>query len=584
MISLESLYGEGWLLMLKKMKISQKLFATIIISILFLIVVGIIGLSNMNTMNNNTERIYNSNLLALEKLYPFQSNINKTLRDLEHILNYSFAADVNVVAEDIKDISDNNDKLLSEYEKMSHSSQKEEEDYSKAKAILIKYRDVRVKIVNYVKEGNYQEANKLYNEEYFILKEQLDDSINTVIQDNITSAENSLNSSRTVFKSTTIFQTGIIIIVALTMFILAVVMMKWFTKRIAAIIRYAENLAQGDLTQGVNIIAEDEIGEMGKALSAATGKMRELVSELVNGMQDMSASSEELTATVEEVSATMVNIKESTQGIAQGNAELSSSAEGLNATSEEIEDLTNKLADRAVNGDKASTEIMERAIDIKNKAEESSITANKLYDEKETKIKKAIYDTKIVVEIGKMAEVIGEISEQTNLLALNASIEAARAGEAGKGFAVVAEEVRKLAEQSGDAVTNIRGTVAEVRNAIKNLVINTNDVLKFIDNQVKPDYEMIKSVGQQYQQDAEFVSQMSKEIAVSSNTISESVSEMNASIMNVSATTQQSAANSEEILASISQATAAAEEVSKQAQSTSELSEKLTELAGRFKI
>ena len=162
---------------------------------------------------------------------------------------------------------------------------------------------------------------------------------------------------------------------------------------------------------------------------------------------------------------------------------------------------------------------MERAIEIKKKAEESSITANKLYDEKETKIRKAIYDTKIVVEIGKMAEVIGEIAEQTNLLALNASIEAARAGEAGKGFAVVAEEVRKLAEQSGDTVTEIKRTVGEVRDAIKNLVINTNDVLKFIDNQVKPDYEMIKVVGQQYQQDAEFVSQMSKEISLSSNTM-----------------------------------------------------------------
>lgn len=570
--------------MLKKMKISQKLFAAILINVLFLIIVGIIGLSNMNTMNNNTERIYNSNLMALEKLYPFQSNVNKTLKDMEHIINESFATDVNVVAEDIKNISDNNDKLISEYEKIPHSSQKEEADYSKSKTILIKYRDARVKIVNYVKEGNYQEANKLYNGEYATLKEQLDYSINTVIEDNVTSAENSFNSSLNVFKSTTMFQTGIIIIAALTMFILGFLSVRWLTKRLAAITSYAENLAQGDLTQEVEIIAEDEIGHMGRALSTATGNMRKLVSELVTGMQDMSASSEELTATVEEVSATMVNIKESTQGIAQGNAELSSSTEGLNATSEEIGDLTNKLENRAVNGDKASTEIMQRAINIKNKAEESSITANKLYDEKETKIKKAIYDTKIVVEIGKMAEIIGEISEQTNLLALNASIEAARAGEAGKGFAVVADEVRKLAEQSGDAVTKIRGTVVEVRNAIKNLVINTNDVLKFIDNQVKPDYEMIKSVGQQYQQDAEFLSQMSKEIALSSNTISESVSEMNASIMNVSATTQQSAANSEEILGSISQATEAAEEVSKQAQSTSELSEKLTELAGRFKI
>ncbi|WP_066623995.1 methyl-accepting chemotaxis protein [Clostridium magnum] len=571
-------------MVLKKMKISQKLFATITISVLFLILVGIVSLLNMNTMNNNAEKIYNVNLLALEKLYPFQSNVNKTLRNMEHIINSNFKYDVISTEEELKKITDTNNQLLSEYEKIPHSSQKEEEYYGKAKIILTKYRDVREKIVSSAKEGNYEEAIKLYNGEYFPLKEELDDSINMLIEDNVKSAENSFNSSGEVFESTTKLYTAIIVIVALIMTILGFVFTKWLKRRISDITSYAENLAQGDLTQEVKITTEDEIGQMGRSLNVATSNMRELVSELINGMQDMSAASEELTATMEEVSATMENIKQSTQGIVQGNTELSSSTEGLSETSEEIGELTNKLADRAVNGDKASTKIMERAINVKNKAEESSITATKLYEEKEAKIKKAIYDTKIVVEIGKMAEVIGEIAEQTNLLALNASIEAARAGEAGKGFAVVAEEVRKLAEQSADAVTKIRKTIVDVRDAIKNLVVNSNDVLKFVDIQVKPDYEMLKSVGQQYQQDAEFLSQMSKEMSLSSNTISNSVSEMNASIMSVSATTQQSVGNSEEILGSISQATAAAEEVAKQAQSTSELSEKLTQMAHRFKV
>ncbi len=55
--------------MFKKIKISQKLIITSIVSALFLIVVGGIGLSNMNVLNNNTNIIYNNNLLDLQKLY-----------------------------------------------------------------------------------------------------------------------------------------------------------------------------------------------------------------------------------------------------------------------------------------------------------------------------------------------------------------------------------------------------------------------------------------------------------------------------------------------------------------------------------
>ena len=119
----------------------------------------------------------------------------------------------------------------------------------------------------------------------------------------------------------------------------------------------------------------------------------------------------------------------------------------------------------------------------------SAMTATSKAEEGEAQVEKAINQISIVSdtvnstahiieglgvksqEIGQMVDLITNIADQTNLLALNAAIEAARAGEQGRGFAVVAEEVRKLAEESGEAAKQIAGLVKEVQHEANSAVV-----------------------------------------------------------------------------------------------------------------
>jgi methyl-accepting chemotaxis protein len=196
----------------------------------------------------------------------------------------------------------------------------------------------------------------------------------------------------------------------------------------------------------------------------------------------------------------------------------------------------------------------------------------------------AIEDSKVVEQVKMMADSIGSIAEQTNLLALNAAIEAARAGEQGRGFAVVAEEVRKLAEQSSEAVTNIQNMVSQVQNAVSKLSKSGQDVLDFMANNVKPTYELLMNTGVQYGNDAEFMNSTVEEFSTSAKQMDEVVMQVSGAIQNVSAVAEESAASTEEILVSINEITLAINEVAKSSQSQAELAQKLTDMVNKFKV
>jgi len=183
---------------------------------------------------------------------------------------------------------------------------------------------------------------------------------------------------------------------------------------------FAKELAEGNLAARIDVNQKDEIGALAAALTDMAVRLRSVVLQVNNSAEAVASGSEELSA--------------SSESLSQGATEQAASVEEISSSIEEMASNIRQNADNA-----QQTENMAK------KSAEDAREGGAAVDQ----------TVKAMREIVDKIGFIEEIARQTNLLALNAAIEAARAGEHGKGFAVVAAEVRKLAERSGSAASEI---------------------------------------------------------------------------------------------------------------------------------
>ena len=219
--------------------------------------------------------------------------------------------------------------------------------------------------------------------------------------------------------ASTVMLVGLIVAVILGCLI-AYFITRAITKPIFLGVKFAETVADGDLTKTLDITQKDEIGQLASALNTMVDKLKEVVASVQSASDNVASGSQELSASSEEMS--------------QGATEQAAAAEEASSSMEQMAANIRQNADNAMQTEKIA---IKSADDAKAGGEAVAKTLSAMR------------------EIAGKISIIEEIAGQTNLLALNAAIEAARAGEHGKGFAVVAAEVRKLAERSQHAAAEI---------------------------------------------------------------------------------------------------------------------------------
>ena len=380
-------------------------------------------------------------------------------------------------------------------------------------------------------------------------------------------------------------------------------------KPIDNIVGVASNIANGDLTQHVEVETEDEIGIIASVFNRMAGNLNDMLfnvkdaservtteserilrsaQEVLKGSQARAESAEETSSSMEEIAAQIMTVAANAERLSSNVSETSSAIEEMGASIEEVSRNTLELSTSVEQVSASVEEMIASIVEVASNVEQADNLSQETSQEAENsgnsvlktlegmkRVSGAMDETARLIqalgerssEIGKILEVIEEIADQTNLLALNAAIEAARAGEAGRGFAVVADEIRKLAEKSVQATKEIAQVINEVRKETDNAVksaemarVETHESIKLSDSAI----EAIKKIQEMVKKTSEIM----REIAIATANqkkateyVSKAIEKMNEYTKQVKQATEEQAKSSSQIIKSVEDMRRQTEEV-----------------------
>jgi methyl-accepting chemotaxis protein len=264
-------------------------------------------------------------------------------------------------------------------------------------------------------------------------------------------------------------------------------------------LEFAGAMAEGDLTRKVAVNGGDEMGRLFTALNRLAGNHAEVVQSVKKAAENLASASSAISASTEQMS--------------EGATEQASAATEVSSSMEQMSSNIKQNAENALATEQIANKV---AADAKEGGQAVAETVGAMK------------------EIADKISIIEEIARQTNLLALNAAIEAARAGDHGRGFAVVAAEVRKLAERSKQAASEI----GRLSSTSVDIAVKAGQLLDRILPEIQKTAELVQEI-----------TASSKEQSVGADQISRSVQQLDQVIQHNASSAEELAATSEQLSA-----------------------------------
>jgi methyl-accepting chemotaxis protein len=349
-----------------------------------------------------------------------------------------------------------------------------------------------------------------------------------------------------------------------------------------ALVALARGLEQRDLT-----VRSDADGNTSSEAVGALGDGLEHVAVLLRAIQRTAATVSGASREVSEASADAGRVNDE---IASAIHEVATGAEQQVAillqskhSAEAVAEAVRANAESAGQATDAAERARQVAAEGVAAAEQATAAVQEAHASSQAVEAKMLELASSSARITEFADIIGGISGQTNLLALNAAIEAARAGESGRGFAVVAEEVRKLADESGNAAESIAGVVAEIERAAK----SATEAVTAGTGRTAETAETVEQARDAFGRIAGAVDEVStvvEQIAVASVQVASDADAMQSRMDEVAALAEESSASTQEVSASTEQTTRSAAAMADSARDLEEAAQRLEDLAVQFTV
>jgi len=455
----------------KKLRLGFQITSLMLLIALAAGIVGAIGIYGMSQMHQNSDRIYQQEVIPMNQLslmnfdaQAYRSNVVLAVsaRTPQEREKYLIQIDQKKEAMVVH---------IGRYEAVPRSAE-EDETWKKFKVAWYDYVVSAQITIQNAEEGRMEESltnmygvagtkNQLVGD---MLKKMVDSKMDKV----------KINSTEKTYEIFTKASKFSLILVVIN--VLLSVLIGWFLSRVLSnmmnnLVLNANEIALGDITrkkkapwkawnrEGVEL--QKAFGDMVVSVRGIMTNVTNMASQLTLTAQEMRLGAEQSAQSAEQVATSASEIatdaEMQVQEMSKNHKRMSQVIDQLNQTEQHAENVSlasKRSAELSRKGNMALDQVVRQMDKIEGQVHSLSDVIGDVDEKSE--------------EIAKTVQIINDIAQQTNLLALNAAIEAARAGENGRGFAVVAEEVRKLAEQVQASLVNISQRVQEMQQASKN--------------------------------------------------------------------------------------------------------------------